>query len=45
MWLLMAVLLLLQAPSSSEGATKQKKGLNPEALMNVVSLENSEFPV
>uniref|UniRef100_A0A8D2MEU8 AB hydrolase-1 domain-containing protein n=1 Tax=Zonotrichia albicollis TaxID=44394 RepID=A0A8D2MEU8_ZONAL len=35
MWLLMAVLLLLQAPSSSEGASKQKKALNPEALMNV----------
>ncbi|XP_059332904.1 lipase member M-like [Ammospiza nelsoni] len=35
MWLLMAVLLLLQAPTISEGTTKQKKALNPEALMNV----------
>ncbi|XP_018766673.2 lipase member M-like isoform X3 [Serinus canaria] len=35
MWLLIAVLLLLRAPTSSEGATKQKKALNPEALMNV----------
>ncbi|XP_068053100.1 lipase member M-like isoform X2 [Anomalospiza imberbis] len=35
MWLFIAILFLVQAPTSSEDATKQKKALNPEALMNV----------
>lgn len=45
MWLFFAILLFVHAPTASEGATKQKKALNPETFMNVVSRENSEFPV
>lgn len=45
MWLFIAILFFVQAPTSSGDATKQKKALNPEALMNVVSQENFEFSV
>lgn len=34
MWLFLAILVFLQAPTNSEDATKQKKALNPEASMN-----------
>lgn len=44
MWLFLAILFFLQAPTNSGDATEQKKALNPEALMNVVSRENFEFP-
>lgn len=45
MWLFIAILFLVQAPTNSEDATEQKKPLNPETLMNVVSQENLEFPL
>uniref|UniRef100_A0A8U7MXJ7 Uncharacterized protein n=1 Tax=Corvus moneduloides TaxID=1196302 RepID=A0A8U7MXJ7_CORMO len=35
MWLFIAILLFVQAPTSSESAAEQKKALNPETLMNV----------
>lgn len=45
MWLFIAILFLVQASTNSEDGTKQKKALNPESLMNVVSQENFEFPL
>lgn len=45
MWLFLAILFLVQAAANSEDATKQKKPLNPETLMNVVSQEKFEFPI
>lgn len=41
MWLLVAILVLTQAPANSEDAIKQKKVINPKTFMNVVSQENS----
>ncbi|XP_014737788.1 PREDICTED: LOW QUALITY PROTEIN: lipase member M-like [Sturnus vulgaris] len=35
MWLFIAILFFVQAPTNSEDATKQKMALNPESLMNV----------
>ncbi|XP_051655668.1 lipase member M-like [Manacus candei] len=35
MWLFIAVLFFVQAPTNSEDASEQKKALNPEASMNV----------
>ncbi|CAN0161762.1 unnamed protein product [Bubo scandiacus] len=35
MWLFIAILFLIQAPTHSEDAIEQKKALNPETFMNV----------
>lgn len=37
MWLFIAILVLIQAPTNSADAIEQKKAINPETFMNVVS--------
>lgn len=44
MWLLIAILFLIQAPANPEDVIKLKKAINPETFMNVVS-QNFEFPL